>query len=87
MSLPSPGATSCSLDGPHEGGAISPPENVSRRRRDSSSNEAPALHGRVNVLHRVSRWFDLASKALIDDQIDRNELSIIAYGKTCFNVW
>lgn len=57
MSLPSPGGASCSLDGPHEGGAMSPPANVSRR-RDSTSSEAPALQGRVNVLHRVSRWFD-----------------------------
>lgn len=57
LSLPSPGATSCSLDGPLEGGAMSPPANVSGR-RDSTSSEAPALQGRVNVLHRVSRWFD-----------------------------
>lgn len=54
MSLPSPGAASCSLDGPHDNGSISPPANVSGR-RTSTSSEAPALHGRVNVLqHRVS---------------------------------
>jgi len=56
MSLPSPGAASCSLDGgsPNgtENGSISPPSNVSVR-RDSSSNDSPA---RVNVLQqRVSR--------------------------------
>lgn len=55
MSLPSPGATSCSLDGNHnDGGSISPPANVSGR-RDSTSSEAPSLQGRVNVLQqRVS---------------------------------
>ncbi|XP_063908221.1 transcriptional regulator ovo isoform X2 [Zophobas morio] len=54
MSLPSPGAASCSLDAPHnDGGSISPPANVSGR-RTSSGSEAPALHGRVNVLqHRL----------------------------------
>ncbi|KAJ8936190.1 hypothetical protein NQ314_012460 [Rhamnusium bicolor] len=52
MSLPSPGAASCSLDGPHnDRGSISPPANVSGR-RDSTSSEAPSLQGRVNVLHR-----------------------------------
>lgn len=72
MSLPSPGATSCSLDGPLEGGAMSPPANVSRR-RDSTSSEAPALQGRVNVLHRVSRWFDYGKQGfLIHDHIDTN---------------
>lgn len=72
MSLPSPGATSCSLDGPHEGGALSPPANVSRR-RDSTSSEAPALQGRVNVLHRVSRWFDCGKQDfLINDHIGTN---------------
>ncbi|KAJ8944000.1 hypothetical protein NQ318_021715, partial [Aromia moschata] len=51
MSLPSPGAASCSLDGVHnERGSISPPANVSGR-RDSSSSETPSLQGRVNVLH------------------------------------
>lgn len=53
MSLPSPGAASCSLDGPHgDGSPISPPANVSRR-RDSTSSETPSLGGRVNVLHRL----------------------------------
>lgn len=57
MSLPSPGAASCSLDGPHDGNSNSPPANVSGR-RISTSSEAPALNGRVNVLqHRVS-FFD-----------------------------
>ncbi|KAG5895569.1 hypothetical protein JTB14_002333 [Gonioctena quinquepunctata] len=28
MSLPSPGAASCSLDGPHDGGSITPPANL-----------------------------------------------------------
>lgn len=59
MSLPSPGAASCSLDGPHGEGdpSISPPANVSGRRgrrRDSTSSDCPSLQGRVNVLHRVS---------------------------------
>nr|XP_023014705.1 transcriptional regulator ovo isoform X2 [Leptinotarsa decemlineata] len=56
MSLPSPGAASCSLDGPHDGGSNTPPANVSGRRgsrRDSSSSDAPSLQGRVNVLHRL----------------------------------
>ncbi|XP_050507729.1 transcriptional regulator ovo-like isoform X1 [Diabrotica virgifera virgifera] len=53
MSLPSPGAASCSLDGPHgEGSPISPPSNVSRR-RDSTSSDTPSIGGRVNVLHRL----------------------------------
>lgn len=64
MSLPSPGATSCSLDGPHEGGDMSPPANVSGR-RDSTSSEAPAVQGRVNVLHRVSRWFDYGKQGFL----------------------
>lgn len=56
MSLPSPGAASCSLDGD---GAISPPAgSVSGggRRESASSGEvancAPSLQGRVNVLQR-----------------------------------
>ncbi|CAG9861166.1 unnamed protein product [Phyllotreta striolata] len=53
MSLPSPGAASCSLDGQHgEGGPISPPANVSGR-RDSTGSDSPSLQGRVNVLHRL----------------------------------
>ncbi|XP_065158923.1 transcriptional regulator ovo isoform X2 [Atheta coriaria] len=46
MSLPSPGAASCSLDGNshNENGSLSPPANVSGggARRDSSSSEVPA---------------------------------------------
>lgn len=56
MSLPSPGAASCSLDGGshNETGSISPPANVSGR-RDSVSSDTPSLQGRVNVLQqRVS---------------------------------
>lgn len=56
MSLPSPGAASCSLDGGshNETGSISPPANVSGR-RDSTSSDTPSLQGRVNVLQqRVS---------------------------------
>ncbi|XP_044748211.1 transcriptional regulator ovo-like isoform X2 [Coccinella septempunctata] len=52
MSLPSPGAASCSLDAPHnDEGSISPPANVSGR-RGSTSSEAPSLQGRVNVLQQ-----------------------------------
>lgn len=51
---------------------MSPPANVSGR-RDSTSSETPALQGRVNVLHRVSRWFDYGKQgSLINDYIDRN---------------
>ncbi|XP_017779268.1 PREDICTED: protein ovo isoform X2 [Nicrophorus vespilloides] len=50
MSLPSPGAASCSLDGGshNDNGSLSPPANVSAR-RNSSSNDSP---GRVNVMQR-----------------------------------
>lgn len=56
MSLPSPGAASCSLDGGshNDTGSLSPPANVSGR-RDSTSSDTPSLQGRVNVLQqRVS---------------------------------
>ncbi|XP_050303343.1 transcriptional regulator ovo isoform X3 [Anthonomus grandis grandis] len=55
MSLPSPGAASCSLDGD---GSISPPAagSVSERRESASSGDvahvAPSLQGRVNVLQQ-----------------------------------
>lgn len=57
LSLPSPGAASCSLDGGshnESGGSISPPDTVSGR-RDSVSSDTPSLQGRVNLLQqRVS---------------------------------
>lgn len=53
MSLPSPGAASCSLDGGSHNDSGSP-SNVSGR-RDSTSSDTPSLQGRVNVLQqRVS---------------------------------
>lgn len=77
MSLPSPGAASCSLDGQHnDGGSISPPANVSGR-RDSTSSEAPSLQGRVNVLqNRVSNVLIQAS-FLVVDFIDASEINLI----------
>ncbi|XP_068906122.1 transcriptional regulator ovo isoform X3 [Tenebrio molitor] len=57
MSLPSPGAASCSLDGAHnDGGSITPPANVSGRRA-STSSEAPALHGRLGLPSEVQLEF------------------------------
>ena len=53
MSLPSPGAASCSLDGGSHNDTGSP-SNVSGR-RDSSGSDSPSLQGRVNILQqRVS---------------------------------
>ncbi|KAL3266626.1 hypothetical protein HHI36_010789 [Cryptolaemus montrouzieri] len=57
MSLPSPGAASCSLDASHnDGGSISPPANVSGR-RDSTSSEAPSLQGRLGLPSEVQLEF------------------------------
>ncbi|CAH1996571.1 unnamed protein product [Acanthoscelides obtectus] len=59
MSLPSPGAASCSLDGgrgsPQTVGGATAAAAVSGRRESaaSDSSASPALHGRVNVLHRL----------------------------------
>lgn len=67
MSLPSPGGTSCSLDGPNhnDNGSLSPPGNVSGR-RDSTSSDAPSLHGRVNVLQqRVSNKLIQATHSIL----------------------
>ncbi|XP_060531336.1 transcriptional regulator ovo isoform X2 [Cylas formicarius] len=62
MSLPSPGATSCSMDGP-DGGAISPPANVSGGgRRDSGGSTGdgatnPSLQGRLGLPSEVQLEF------------------------------
>ncbi|XP_019868805.2 transcriptional regulator ovo-like isoform X2 [Aethina tumida] len=55
MSLPSPGAASCSLE-PHDNGSISPPANVTSR-RDSASSEAPSLQGRLGLPSEVQLEF------------------------------
>jgi len=69
MSLPSPGATSCSLDG--DGGALSPPaSSVSGGRRESASSGevAPSLQGRVNVLQqRVSNLMQADRRVVLRD--------------------
>lgn len=70
MSLPSPGATSCSLDG--DGGALSPPaSSVSgggRRESASSGEVAPSLQGRVNVLQqRVSNLMQADRRVVLRD--------------------
>lgn len=70
MSLPSPGATSCSLDG--DGGALSPPAgSVSgggRRESASSGEVTPSLQGRVNVLQqRVSNLMQADRRVVLRD--------------------
>lgn len=81
MSLPSPGATSCSLDGPHnDRGSISPPANVSGR-RDSSSSDPPTLQGRVNVLHRVSITLITAKRDLGVHKRPREQNRLITTNK------
>lgn len=70
MSLPSPGATSCSLDGGshNDNGSISPPANVSGR-RDSTGSDSSVVHGRVNVLQRRVSSKLMQANPLFSDQM------------------
>ncbi|XP_063240580.1 transcriptional regulator ovo [Bacillus rossius redtenbacheri] len=49
MSLPSPGAASCSLDG---NGSMSPPGSISGRRDSGDISNIPSLQVRVNILQQ-----------------------------------
>lgn len=82
MSLPSPGGASCSLDGGshNDAGSISPPANVSGRRRDSSGSDSPSLQGRVNVLQqRVSNTL-IQAKLVHHLPVSRSKLFWVASG-------
>ncbi|KAK5643620.1 hypothetical protein RI129_007465 [Pyrocoelia pectoralis] len=51
VSMPSPGAASCSLESQNDSSSLSPPASISSR-RESSSSEPPSLQGRVNLLQQ-----------------------------------